>query len=95
MFTQDKQEREKSWYRVTLSDGWAKPLRFHCYVEAEHRYEVEQRAVEHCPMSSMSVVDSIASTEADTAEIRERVDNVTSPNCAIRADGSLIRRDSQ
>lgn len=82
-----------NWYRVTLTDNWCKPSRWHGYVRAEGHHRVGEIAVGNCPDRAMCKVSSVTGPLglSDT-EIMERLTNTTGPNTAILDDGTLWRR---
>lgn len=93
---QSMNQDTQNWYRVTLTDNWAKPTRWHGYVQATERRLVEDLALEHCPDQAMCKVSAVVGLpECDDAEILlERLNNATSPNEAILENGEVLRRNT-
>lgn len=81
-----------NWYRVTLTDNWCKPSRWHGYVRAEARHQIEDIAIANCPDRAMCEVSCVVGPlDLSNDDIKERLQNATNPNAAILEDGSVVR----
>mgnify|MGYP006277790283 CR=1 FL=1 len=80
------------WYRVTLTDNWCKPSRWHGYVKAAP-HTVDRVAIDNCPDAAMCQVSMVADLpDADDEDIEEKLTSAATPNEAILEDGTVLRR---
>lgn len=83
------------YYRVKFPDPGAARTRTHCFVEGRNKDDVRQLAAEHEHFDNWNTDGgTVSPTEIrGRKELEQRVMNVTDPNTAVLADGTLMRRD--
>lgn len=83
------------YYRVKFPDPGAGRNRLHCFVEGKNEASVRALAAEHDHFDNWNTGGGTV-TPTDIRgrkELEQRVMNVTDPNAAVLADGTVMRRD--
>lgn len=83
------------YYRANFPDPGAGRKRFHCFIEATSEEDARRLAAGHDHFENWNTdAGTIKPTDIrGRQELRQKVRDVTSPNSAVLADGTLVRRD--